>query len=485
MVFYSASFLVFFVLFFLFYWLVFNKTIKVQNAFLLFGSYVFYGLWNWRFLFLLIGSSILSYALALLLGKATQLWRRRAILAFGITAALLPLLLFKYLDFFCKTLATLTGNMRLDTLGLILPLGISFYSFRLISYLLDVDRGKLEPVREGLIFFNYVAFFPSIISGPIDRLTLLGPQLKSPRVFEYHLAADGMRQILWGLFKKLVIADNCAIIVNNAFEFYPNLPAVNLLVSGLLYSIQIYADFSGYSDMAIGIAKLLGFKITRNFNNPFFAENIAEFWRRWHMSLTSWTTEYIFTPLTIAFRNWGKVGLALALILNFFIIGLWHGANWTFVVFGLVHAIYYIPLILKGKLNSRQKRSSTSNKPSGPELIRMAGVFLLISFAFIFFRANSIVEALNYLKALATNQWLTWPNFPNSSHLGLVFFFTLLMLVMEWIQRKKEHALQLRPNEKLSSPGFTGFLRWTIYILLMLSVFGFQTNQQDFIYFRF
>ncbi len=485
MSFYSVSFLIFFTFFFLFYWLMFNKTTKMQNSFLLVGSYLFYGLWDWRFLLLLASCSLFTYILALLIGREQHSQRRRLYLILGIFASLLPLLIFKYLDFFLISLADVGQYDRLNPSNLILPMGISFYSFRVVSYLLDVDKVKVEPVRDWLVYFNYVAFFPSIVSGPIDRMGLMLPQLRSPRVFDYHLASDGTRQLLWGLFKKLVVADNCAVIVNQAFDEYRTIPSLNLFLSILVYSVQIYADFSGYSDMAIGLAKLIGFRITRNFNAPFFAESIAEFWRRWHISLTSWTTDYIFTPLTIAFRNWGKAGLTLAVLLNFVIIGLWHGANWTFIFFGLIHAAYYLPLIASGHLGTKRKKRNPSLWPSFPQFLRMVGVFLLVSFAFIFFRAASLEHAFNYIKCLATGDWTTVEEFPESTHTLVLFLFVSVMFSVEWVQRNKEHGLQFTTSDKIASAGFSGVFRWVIYVLIVLSVFGFQGNQQDFIYFRF
>ena len=250
-------------------------------------------------------------------------------------------------------------------------LGISFFTFRTLSYLLDIDKGKIKAEKNWVVFFAYVSFFPSILSGPIDRAKNLIPQLEKKRAFDYNQAIDGLRQILWGLFKKIVIADNCAPFVNQIFNNYQSYPSSSLLLGAFFYAIQIYADFSGYSDMAIGISRLMGFNITKNFDFPFFAQNIAEYWRKWHMSLTSWLTDYVFTPLSIAFRDYGKWGLTFAIIINFTIIGIWHGPNWTYVLFGFLHGCYFIPLILRGTMNKKNKIAKGKLFPSFRELINM------------------------------------------------------------------------------------------------------------------
>lgn len=479
MPFYSISFLFFFGLFFFLYWFVFARTTTIQNIFLLVGSLTFYAFSSWQYLILLLVTTLFIYLIGQWLEKKIDTPGRKLYLGLGLFVALSPLFVAKYMGFFVGIFTSLTIQ------NILLPLGISFYTFRMLSYLLDIHNGKIEAQKSWLVFFNYVSFFPCIVSGPIDRAGLLFPQLTQGRQFDYYLATDGMRQFLWGLFKKTVVADNLASLVNATYDNYLDLPASSLLVSILLYSFQIYADFSGYSDMAIGLAKLLGFKVTRNFEYPFFAENIAEFWRRWHISLTSWTTEYLFTPLTIAFRDWNKVGLSLAILINFLIIGWWHGANWTFMVFGLLHAIYYLPLILKDSIGKRSKKDKRPY-PSFTQLLKMAGVFLLVSVAFVFFRAQSLSMAFAYFSRLFSSALMHWPVLPiSSSQLIMIVFSLLLMLVVEWVQRSREHGLYFFRDTMLagSRPGL--LLRWTIYVLLILLVFSFQGKEQDFIYFRF
>ncbi|MBL7933740.1 MAG: MBOAT family protein [Bacteroidia bacterium] len=449
----------------------------MQNYFLLIGSYVFYAFWNWRFLGLVLLTSLLSYLSGLALQKMREGKFRRVFLILGLSQALLPLLFFKYFNFF----SVLAHG---PVLSLVLPLGISFYTFRIISYILDIDTGKIQAVKDWSVFFNYVSFFPSIISGPIDRAGLLVPQLQSTRSFNSAMAVDGLRQILWGLFKKVVIADNCATIANSVFDTHSYVSGSAILLGAFFYTIQIYADFSGYSDTAIGVAKLIGFKITRNFDYPFFSENIAEFWRKWHISLTSWTTDYIFTPLNISFRDWGKSGLALAVIINFLIIGFWHGANWTFLLFGIMHACYYIPLIINGSINRRIKHDLQRSRPSLLQFARMSGVFFIVMLAFIVFRSENIDKALSYFRRVFSAGIIDTVQIPGGTHLVVLSLFIMLMICVEWLQRGMEHGLCFR-SDPLEICNVKKVVRWGIYLLLVLLIFCFEGREQDFIYFRF
>jgi D-alanyl-lipoteichoic acid acyltransferase DltB (MBOAT superfamily) len=460
-----------------------SDNLKLQNIFILAGSYFFYSWWDWRFLTLLAGSSLINYLLGLVISRTTSVRNRKVFLYSGILLDLGALAFFKYYNFFVTAFIDSFSGMGLTlnwhTLKLILPLGISFYTFRMISYLLDIDKGKIQPATDVVIFFSYVSFFPSLISGPIDKAKLLIPQLEKKRVFDNRVMTDGMRQLLWGLFKKIVVADNCAEISNQIFGNYQNLPASSLFLGALFYTLQLYADFSGYSDMAIGFAKLLGFRITRNFNYPFFAQNIAEYWRRWHISLTAWLTEYVFTPLSIKFRDLGKTGLALAIIINFTICGIWHGANWTYVLFGLLHGCYFIPLIIRGTMNSKNRKIKNSLVPSFPEAGRMAGTFILVMLTNILFRADSISHASDYFSHLFSASVFSYPLFTNRISALTSLVFSVIMLACEWIQRDKEHALQL---EGIRMPAT---IRWGMYYLIGIIIIWFGGNQDTFIYFQF
>lgn len=483
MVFNSIPFVIFFTAFFLLYWLVVNRNLKAQNLLLLLGSYFFYAWTDWRLLSFLIAVSGLNYFLGLKIENATHEKTRRIYLYLGLLQGLGGLLFFKYYNFFVTSFTeafhSIGISLGLTTLNLIVPLGISFFTFRTISYLLDIDKGKAEASKDWLVFFNYVAFFPSILSGPIDKAKTFIPQLESKREFNYHNVVDGLRQILWGLFKKVVIANNCAVITNDVFANYQSLPASSLVIGMFLYTIQIYADFSGYSDMAIGVARLLGFKITKNFDFPFFAQNIADFWRRWHISLTSWLTEYVFTPLSIYFRDYANYGLILAIVINFTLIGIWHGANWTYILFGFLHGVYYIPLILKGTMNKKKKLANTGWK----ELFNMVKTFSLVMLTFVIFRATSVTEAFDFYSHLVSKSLLQIPvlNGVSLLYFGSILTYILFMLVMEWKAKMSEHTLE---HFGTNQPKI---VRWLSYCLLIMVIYYFSSavSNQDFIYLQF
>lgn len=488
MLFNSLQFFLFFSLFFVFYWLVFSKNLKWQNVLILVASYVFYAIGDWRFLLLLIFSSVLNYFIGIGIHKFPNHKIKKLLLFCGLFVGLGGLVIFKYLNFFIisfqDAFALIHLNFNFHPIKLILPLGISFYTFRTISYLLDIDKGKIEPIKNWVVFFSYVSFFPSLISGPIDKAKTLVPQLENPRVFDINQATDGLRQILWGIFKKIVIADNCATLTSEIFEKYEILPGSTLLLGAFLYTIQIYADFSGYSDMAIGVARLMGFNITRNFEFPFFSQNIAEFWRKWHISLTNWLTEYVFTPLTITFRDRGQFGLILAIIINFTLIGIWHGANWTFVLFGFVHGCFFIPLIIRNKLNKKKKIAIDKIFPSFAEFINIVGTFVLVMLTFIIFKSEDISSAFVYFKNLFSVSIFSIPVIDNLVLFISTMIFVFGMLTLEWFQRDKQHALQFSTSIK-STVFSRKPIRWLTYLVLIFTILCFAGKQQDFIYFKF
>ncbi|WP_372935146.1 MBOAT family O-acyltransferase [Mariniphaga sediminis] len=488
MIFTSTSFLIFFTLFYLLYWFVTNKNLRIQNLLLLAGSYFFYALADWRLLAFLVAVSALNYFLGIYIEKTENQLRKRLLLNVGLIQGLGGLIYFKYFNFFIasfnEVLQSLHFNVHVRTLQILLPLGISFFTFKTISYILDVYKGKIEATKDWLVFFNYVSFFPTILSGPIDKARAFVPQLQKKRVFEYSLAVDGMRQILWGMFKKVVIADNILVYTDQIFSNYGSLSGSTLLLGAFLYTIQLYADFSGYSDMAIGLGRLLGFNVAKNFNFPFFAQNIADFWRKWHISLTSWLTEYVFTPLSIAFRDYGKLGLILAILINFVLIGIWHGANWTFAVFGFLHGCYFIPLILRGTMNKRKKIAKGKVLPSFRESLNMGATFLLVMLANIIFRADNIGHAWGYFLSILSNPLFSFSTagiegINVNPHLLIMLGLSIVMLIFGWFQRNKEHALQFQDMK--TSRAF----RWSIYYLLAVAIIYYQSSYKQFIYFQF
>jgi D-alanyl-lipoteichoic acid acyltransferase DltB (MBOAT superfamily) len=487
MLFNSIDFAIFLPIVFLLYWLVIYKNLRAQNIFLLVASYIFYGWWDWRFLSLIIISSTLDFNIGLLLKKQQNETKRKLILLMSLVLNLGFLGFFKYYNFFVDSLVssfTLLGKpLNISTLRIILPVGISFYTFQSLSYTIDVYRKKLEPTRDVIAFFAFVAFFPQLVAGPIERAANLLPQFHNKRTFDYDKAIDGMRQMLWGLFKKIVIADNCATYVNEAFNNYTNYTGFTLLIGSVFFAFQIYCDFSGYSDIAIGTARLFGFSLMRNFAFPYFSRDIAEFWRRWHISLTSWFRDYVYIPLG---GSRGSTGNQIRNVFIVFIIsGIWHGANWTFTLWGVINALYFLPLLLL-KQNRKNLNTVAEGRvlPSLKETWQMGITFLLTVLAWVFFRANTVADAFEItrriftsfykinileLRSLANSFWVT------SSHVLLI----ILLVVVEWIQREKQHALQI---DQIKMPRMA---RWVSYYFIIFLIFYFSGTQQDFIYFQF
>lgn len=477
MTFISQTFFAFFIIFFLLYWFVFNKSVKHQNIILLIGSYVFYAWVSWRFLFFLLAVSLLNYILGIYIEKGTKY--KRFILYFGLLQGIGCLAYFKYYNFFITSFndvfQALNINLNLQTSNIIIPLGISFFTFRTISYILDINKGKIEATKDWIVFFNYVSFFPSLLSGPIDKAKLFVPQLEKKREFEYLKALDGMQQILWGFFKKRVIADNCAIISSQIFDNYQTHSGSTLLLGAFLYTVQIYTDLSGYSDMSIGFSRLIGFNITKNFDFPLFSQNIAEFWRKWHISLTSWLTEYVFTPLSIHFRDFGKIGLFFAIVINLTIVGIWHGDKWTYVLFGFLHGCFYIPLIVRGTMNKKKKIAKGKLLPSLNEFINIVGTFTLVMMTLIIFRSINLEHAYHFFFKLCSFSIFSIP----AMYYNL-YFFILVMFITEWLQRDKDHALQIAHNKK------NIVLNMVLYYAIIFIIILFSPEvENQFIYFKF
>lgn len=482
MAFNSYYFLIFFAIVFLLYYFPLNEKIKAQNCLLLIASYFFYGIANFMMIPLLLGATLVFYFLGLSIDK-NNVKKSSILKILGVSLGAGMLIYFKYLNFFIESFSHLFNSIGLKTNSgtfvIILPLGISFFTFKLISYIIEVSKGKMEPTKDFVVFATYIAFFPTILSGPIDRPNNFIAQLRVKRIFHYDLAVDGCRQIIWGLFKKMVIADNLAVLVNSVWSDIANQSGGTLLITAILYSIQMYTDFSGYSDMAIGIGKILGFNITRNFNYPFFSRNVSEFWRNWHMSLTSWLTDYVFMPLNVRFRNFGNIGLISAIIINMLVVGLWHGANWTFVIFGLYHGLLFIPLILSGTFFKKKKIKLTNlGLPLPQDFFKIIGTFLLVTFGLIIFRAENIIQFLQYAKGLLNiTKFLN-----NTAGFGMLystFTFIVCLFIVEWIQREKEFPLQI--DENFKSKVVRALIYWGLIIIIILN----SGEEQKFIYFQF
>lgn len=478
MLFNSIEFLIFLPVVFLLYWFVFNRNLKLQNLFVVVVSYVFYGWWDWRFLLLIAFTSFCSWGSGILIEKYRDKPKKaKTVNVLNIVLNLLILGVFKYYDFFATSFANLFLNGETDglLLKIILPVGISFYTFQALSYSIDVYRGKLKPTNDIVQFFAFVSFFPQLVAGPIERATNLLPQFEKRRNFNYDDACEGLRQIIWGLFKKIVVADNCAIYVEQVFETYSAQSGSTLLLAAILFTFQIYGDFSGYSDIAIGTAKLFGIKLMRNFNVPYFSRDIAEFWRRWHISLTTWFRDYVYIPLGGSRVSKAKVVRNTFVI--FLLSGFWHGANWTFVIWGAYHALLFLPLILLGKNRKHTDVVATGRMlPTLKEFGQMSLTFVLAVIGWIIFRSETITQAWQYFAGMFNASLFTMP----LVLVGLkrTLLFVAVMLVAEWLSREKGFALQFGTRTP-------GWLRVSVCYVMVLVMLQFAANSQSFIYFQF
>lgn len=483
MLFNSIEFAIFLPIVFILYWFVTNENLKIQNLLIVVSSYIFYGWWDWRFLSLIVFSTLVDYLVGRLLQNEKHLTRRKLFLWSSITVNLGLLGFFKYynffLDNFIASFSLFGKNLNADALTIILPVGISFYTFQTLSYTIDVYKEKLEPTRDLISFAAFVSFFPQLVAGPIERATNLLPQFEIKRTFSYTLAVDGTRQILWGLFKKVVIADNCAHVANLIFNNSDDYSGSTLLVGAVFFSFQIYGDFSGYSDIAIGISRLFGFNLMRNFAFPYFSRDIAEFWRRWHISLSTWFRDYLYIPLG---GSRGTLSERLRNTLIIFVVsGFWHGANWTFIFWGTLNALYFIPVLINNKNRKHlDVVAQGSYLPSIREFLSMFLTFSLVVFAWIFFRANDINHALNYVSTIFSKSLFTFPSIKEGFSEGyFTMFFVGLLIVIEWIGRESQYAIA--HLDKFWSKPF----RWVFYLILSLIIIFYNGAKQEFIYFQF
>lgn len=471
MLFNSAEFLIFLPVVFAIYWLL-NKKRQLQNLWVVTASYLFYGWWDYRFLALIAFTTLLSWWTGIMMEREC---RRRLWLWLSVGVNLGILGLFKYYDFFAQSFADvfLGGQGDRLLLGLVLPVGISFYTFQALSYSIDVYKRKIEPTHDIVAYFAYVSFFPQLVAGPIERATNLLPQFLNNRHFDYAQAVDGMRQMLWGFFMKMAVADRCGWYVDSVWADYTSCSSGQLVLAAVLFAVQIYGDFAGYSNIAIGCAKLFGINLRQNFRTPYFSRDIAEFWRRWHISLTTWFRDYLYIPLGGSrVKRWKVVRNTFVI---FLFSGLWHGANWTFIAWGAYNAVLFLPLILLGR-NRRYTDTVAEGRclPSLREAAQMMLTFVLCAVGWILFRADTISDSFGYFAQFFKGNWtmegidVPW----------LTLGFILIMFVAEWINREREHGLVLgtvRPR----------WARAAIYYSLTAAILLFSSHSENFIYFQF
>ncbi|MBE9576427.1 MBOAT family O-acyltransferase [Flavobacterium proteolyticum] len=478
MLFNTLQYFIFLPIVFIIYWWANNKSLKLQNILLLIASYYFYACWDWRFLFLLIFSTGLDYYTGLKMYDASTIKSKKFWFWLSVVVNLGFLGVFKYYNFFAASFADFLSHfgfqVNIGTLEIILPVGISFYTFHGLSYVIDIYKNRIEPERNIVDYSLFVSYFPLLVAGPIERATHLLPQLKKKRDFSYYNAVDGLRQILWGLIKKVVIADNCALYANAIFDNPESHSGSSLVLGAVFFAFQIYGDFSGYSDIALGSSRLLGIELLKNFNYPYFSRDIAEFWRRWHISLSTWFRDYLYIPLG------GSQGGMWMKVRNTFIIflvsGFWHGANWTFIVWGALNALYIMPsIILNTNRNNLEIVAKGKFLPSVKDFCHILLTFGLTVIAWIFFRAASVSQAFLYLKGIFSNSILSIPeNLPKMELLLCGCF-----LLMEWLGRENNYAIA-----NFGKSWYVIF-RWSFYLFLILMLIYFGAKEQNFIYFQF
>jgi alginate O-acetyltransferase complex protein AlgI len=491
MLFNSISFAIFLTIVFILHWFVMNKNSKSQNVLLVVASFVFYAMWDWRFLLLMLVSKSIDFISTIQISRSVDARRRKRFLHLSIFVNVAILGFFKYFNFFADSFSHVFSflgfKVSTSSLQIVMPVGLSFYTMQALGYVFDVYQEEVEPTHNIIDYFAFLSFFPLVLAGPIERASNLLHQLKTHRVFNYSNAVDGLRQILWGLFKKVVIADNCASIANLVFDHSSAYSGSTLVLGALFFTFQIYCDFSGYSDMAIGIAKLFNINLMQNFAFPYFSRNIGEFWKRWHISLSSWLFDYIFKPLQMTLRDFKLFGNIASILITFIICGIWHGSNWTFIIWGVLNAIYFIPSFFTWK---RHKNTAVVAQgkylPSFRELFQMGYTFLATVLAWIFFRSDSIGHAISYIRNIFKRSLFSPPDSSAFNDLhgrgqstGLLILLIVLFLIIEWVGREQQYAIA-HLGSKWYKP-----IRWAMYYAIILAIFHFTGTEQQFIYFQF
>jgi alginate O-acetyltransferase complex protein AlgI len=482
MLFNSFEFLVFLPVIFLLYWLVFSKSKVSQNIFLLVVSYVFYSFWDWRFSFLLAFSTILDFYSGSIIHDTNDHIKKKMWMRLSIFINIGLLCYFKYLNFFIDSftqlLTSLDFQVNTKSLEIILPIGISFYTFHGVSYVLDIYYGRIKADTKLIDYSLFVSFFPLLVAGPIERATHLLPQLKRKKEFNYQQAVDGCRLILWGMFKKVIVADSLAPIVDQIFKEYQYHHGITLIIAAIAFTFQVYADFSGYTDIARGVSKLLGIELILNFNYPFFSKTIPEFWSRWHISLSSWLNDYVFTPLALKFRDFGKLGIFSAVFLTFGISGFWHGSGWNYIVWGMINGLFYIPFVFSKKGLKGLTKNGGNNQLALKDIPKVVLTFSLYAFSMIFFRAENLNTAINYINHIFVSLVQNPQEIFSSPGGKTAFLFIIPFLLLDWFIRKDPRNLRV-PKKAI----VRDFL-YAIFLILIFNALRYGKTT-SFVYFEF
>jgi D-alanyl-lipoteichoic acid acyltransferase DltB (MBOAT superfamily) len=481
MIFNSFEFLIFLPVIFSLYWFVFNKSLQIQNILLLISSFFFYGWYDYRFLALIFLNIIIDYFFGLVIHKSVEN-KRRLFLIFGIVNNLVVLGVFKYFNFFSKEFCELLGlyglNVKPYYLSVIMPIGISFYTFHGMSYIIDIYKKRISPTKNLVDYSLFVSFFPLLVAGPIERAQHLLPQIQNRRFFNYNTAVNGCRLILWGFFKKIVIADYLGTLVDPIFDNYESYSYNTLIWAAILFSFQIYGDFSGYSDIALGTSKLFGFELLSNFKFPYFSRDIAEFWRRWHISLSTWFKDYLYIPL--GGSKVSKIKVIRNTFIIFLVSGFWHGASWNFIIWGGIHALAFLPLLLfnRNRINSIEIIAENRTLPSFKELVNVISTFLIVTFAWIFFRSKTLVSSINFIKIIILGI-INDPSVLLTKPVGISgVLLSIPLIFFDWCFRRNERFLDF---------DFFKIYRYLIYLVISISIVCFFLNNTNskFIYFQF